>query len=71
MAAGVTAGLSFLKQLPYPPALVDMIHPFLTLDEHEWRLFLHYENFWPRIDPDGDRLQRLKTHYHLLYEEMF
>jgi hypothetical protein len=68
MAAGVTASLAFLKQLPYPPTLISMIHPFLTLDEQEWWLFMHYEDYWPKIDPDGDRLLRLKTHYDLLYQ---
>jgi hypothetical protein len=68
MAAGVTAGLAFLKQLPYPPTLISMIHPFLTLGEHEWRLFRQYEDY-RGIDPDGDRMLRLKTHYDLLYDK--
>jgi hypothetical protein len=65
--SGVDRGLQWLKQLPYPKALVKLVHPWLTLSEGEWMFFVSEERRWPTTDPEGVRLKRLIRHYTTLY----
>jgi hypothetical protein len=66
---GVASGLAWLENLPYPLALVNLVHPWLTLSKEEWLFYFRQDKWWPVTGPEGLQLIALVHHYVRLYPE--